>query len=92
MGETPNVLSQIEQFVTAKLFSFFSIWAGMVGGSATAFLAGLGDHQLATGIGVVVAVVGMILKAWHNYALRRQAARIEYAKMTPDQRAVFDKT
>lgn len=91
MGDTPSVLAQVEQAVSAKATSFVSVWAGMAGGSITALLARLGDQDIVAGVGVVVAVFGLFLKAWHNYALRRQAARIEYAKMTPEQRKVFDK-
>lgn len=90
MGETPTVLAQVEQAVSAKFTSVVSVWAGMAGGSITALLARLGDQDIVAGVGVVVAVLGLALKAWHNRALRRQSERIEYAKMTPEQRRVYD--
>lgn len=93
MSETPTLISQIEQIVSAKLTSFLSFWGGMVGGSATAAvakIAQLGEPDIVAGVGVLMAIFGFILKTWHNYAQRRLSERIEYAKMTPEQRQIFD--
>lgn len=92
MGNTSSALAQLEQVLTAKWTDIFSVWAGMVGGSVTTLLASLGQQDIVAGVGVVVAVLGLILKAWHNHALRRQIARVEYAKMTPEERVVYDQS
>lgn len=92
MSDSPSVMSHVEQAVSAKFTDILAIYVAMVGGSVTTFLAKLGDQSVVAGVGVVVAVAGLVLKAWHNYAVRRQAARLEYAKMTPEQREVFDQT
>ena len=92
MGDTSSVLAQIEQALLSKLVAFLSLWAGMAGGSITATVAYLGDQSFVAGVGVIMAVLGFVLRAWHQYSQRRLLRRIEYAKMTPEQREIFDNT
>ena len=90
-------METIEQAIATKFLSFISVWFGMFGGMFTGVLATLGEEPIVAGTGVLIAIGGLFLKAWHNYAVRRgqersDAARerLEYAKLTDEQRKIFD--
>lgn len=68
----------------------------MLGGSAASFIGWLGSHEIAAGIGIIIAVASLGLQAWHKRCLRRiderdraERRRIEIARLNPEQLAAY---
>ncbi|MBT8152758.1 hypothetical protein KMP13_02365 [Epibacterium ulvae] len=77
----------LETLVETRTAEVAGNW-GTFGGSIAAVLAWIGSQDVAAGLGVIIGVAGLALSFWRV----RFAARIERAKLTPEQRATFEQS
>lgn len=82
-----TVTERIEQVAAMKGISELSYWTAVTG-SLGAFFGWVGSQDVVAGIGAIAVIVGLVLNWWH----KRSIQRIEYAKLTPDQRKVYDRS
>jgi hypothetical protein len=81
-----SLIDQVDGAVGAKAVATAAAYGGW-GGSLLAFIAKVGSQDVAAGVGVFVALVSVAVHIWHKRAI----VKIERAKLTPEQRAIYSK-